>query len=474
MGTFYWYDLETFGIDARYDRIAQFAGMRTDEALNPVAEPDMFFCQPVFDYLPDPSSCLVTGITPQQAQQEGVSEVEFSRRVHDIFSLSGSCVAGYNSIRFDDEFVRSLLYRNFYDPYRREYANGNSRWDLIDLVRGCYALRPEGIEWPLREDGYPSFKLEDLTTANNLTHTAAHDALSDVEATIQMARLIREHQPKLFDFYFQLRQKARVKTMVDADNMKPFVHVSGMIPAARGCLSLMVPLAQHPRNNNAVICYDLAFSPQALIELDVEEARELVYTADADLPEGMERIHLKGIHLNKSPFVAPLSVLKGVDLERIGCDYARCQKHLKQLQEAADLVSMKSRAIFDQAYASDNDDVDGMIYDGFFSPQDRQQLDQVRGMDAEALGDLPFTFTDQRADELIWRYRARHFSDNLSNTEQLQWLQQCQQRLNVKFGVDFEYWFTLLEQLRSEHSSEEAARVLDDCEQFVLDKSFDF
>ena len=471
MGTFYWYDLETFGIDARYDRIAQFAGMRTDEALNPVAEPDVFFCQPVFDYLPDPGSCLITGITPQQAQEQGLNEVEFCRKIHNIFSQSGSCVAGYNSIRFDDEFIRSMFYRNFYDPYRREYADGNSRWDIIDLVRGCYALRPDGIEWPLREDGHASFKLEDLTAANGLTHTAAHDALSDVEATIQMARLIREQQPRLFDFYLQLRHKTHVKSVIETDAMKPFVHVSGMIPAARGCLSVMLPLAQHPSNNNAVICYDLAFSPEALIELDVEEARELVYTAEADLPEGMERIHLKSIHINKSPFVAPLSVLKGVDLDRIGCDYPLCQQHLQQLQQVAEQVSEKSQAIFDQPYASDHDDVDGMIYSGFFSPQDRQQLDQLKQMDAQQLNALDFRFKDARAEELIWRYRARHFTDSLTETEQQHWLQQVQQRLEVKFGMDFEYWFAHLEQLRAEHTSPQAIQVLDACEQFVLAKA---
>ena len=472
MRSFYWYDLETFGIDARYDRIAQFAGIRTDENLNPMTEPDVFFCQPIEDYLPDPVSCLVTGITPQQAQQQGINEIEFSRKIYDIFSQAGSCVTGYNSIRFDDEFVRSLLYRNFYDPYRREYDQGNSRWDIIDLVRACYALRPEGLKWPLREDGHPSFKLEDLTVANGLIHTSAHDALSDVEATIQVARLIREQHPKLFNFYYQLRQKNKVKSLVSADAMQPFVHVSGMIPAARGCLSLMVPLAQHPYNSNGIICYDLAFSPEALLTLDVDEVRELVYTAQADLPEGMERVHLKVIHLNKSPFIAPISVLKGVDLERIQCDYNLCQQHLQVLQQADDVASITARAVYDQPYAADHDDVDEMLYAGFFSPQDRFQLDQLRKLKGEELGSHAHTFTDDRADELIWRYRNRHFSDTLTTEERAQWSQQAKQRLETRFGVDYEYWFAHLEQLKSEHASEEAKAVLASCEQFVNTKSF--
>jgi len=198
-----------------------------------------------------------------------------------------------------------------------------------------------------------------------------------------------------------------------------------------------------------------------------------VYIADADLPEGMERIHLKAIHLNKSPFVAPLSVLKGVDLDRIGCDYPLCQKHLKLLQAATETLPDKVKSVFDQPYESDHDDVDGMLYSGFFSPQERYQLDQIRGMDAQQLGALPFSFQDKRADELIRRYRHRHFQPSLSATEQQHWLLDCEQRLQARFGVDLEYWFVHLEQLRAQHTSAGAVEVLDACEQFVLAKDFD-
>ena len=166
--TLYWHDYETFGADPARDRPAQFAGQRTDLDLNPVGEPLVVYCKPASDMLPQPEACLVTGITPQLAFQQGIIEAEFIAQIHKELAKPNTCTVGYNNLRFDDEFTRYTLYRNFYDPYAREYRNNNSRWDIIDMARMCYALRPAGIEWPKDEEGVPSFKLENLTQANGL------------------------------------------------------------------------------------------------------------------------------------------------------------------------------------------------------------------------------------------------------------------------------------------------------------------
>jgi exodeoxyribonuclease-1 len=96
---------------------------------------------------------MVTGITPQEAREKGVNEAEFARRIHDLFTVPNTCVVGYNNIRFDDEVTRNIFYRNFYDPYAWSWQNRNSRWDLLDIMRACYALRPEGINWPENDEG---------------------------------------------------------------------------------------------------------------------------------------------------------------------------------------------------------------------------------------------------------------------------------------------------------------------------------
>lgn len=472
--SFYWYDLETFGIDTKYDRIAQFAGIRTDLDLNIMGEPDMFYCQPTFDYLPTPESILVTGITPQKCQQDGLSEIEFANQINAIFSQANTCVVGYNSVRFDDECIRSLFYRNLMDPYAREYSNGNSRWDLIDLVRATYALRPDGINWPLREDGQPSFRLEDLTAENGLSHEAAHDALSDVRATIQMAALIKQKQPRLFEYGLKMRDKHYVKSLLNWDLLQPVVHVSGMIPAERGCVSLFVPLVIDPRNKNGVICYDLNFAPDDLLNLSAEAIAERLYTPQDALNEGQQRIHLKTIHINKIPFVAPVNILKHTDKARLGLDENRCRQHLDQIKQyTADhhqAFIKKINNVFNRPFESTTDDVDCHIYQGFFSYDERAIFNQIRVMKPQ---DMPWEnqemagLTDERGPELVRRYRARNHLKSLDKKQQEQWHEQCKQRLQQRHGLNWHHWFTHINELKEKYQDRQQLDLLNKLEAYA-------
>jgi exodeoxyribonuclease I len=419
--SFYWHDYETFGTDPRRDRPAQFAGQRTTLDLEPVGEPLTLFCRPAPDILPQPAACLITGIAPQQAHREGLVEAEFAARVHEELAAPQTCGAGFNSIRFDDEFTRNLLYRNFHDPYEREWKNENSRWDIIDLARMCHALRPAGIEWPRREDGAPSFRLQDLSAANGLTHSRAHDALSDVEATIALARLLRDRQPRLWEFYFGLRRKQRVLNLLDFAHRTPVLHVSSRYPAERGCLAMVVPLAMHPDQQNKIIVYDLDVEPTPLVELDAEEIADRVFTGRADLPDGVERIPLKAVSINKSPGLAPVSVLKDVDTRRIALDVERCERHLDMLRRAGN-VGEKARRVFASA-AHENARVDPelALYGGFADDADRRACEEVRRTPAAQLGARSFGFREARFDELLFRYRARNFPDTLDAGERARW-----------------------------------------------------
>ncbi|HEY5790442.1 MAG TPA: exodeoxyribonuclease I, partial [Gammaproteobacteria bacterium] len=288
--SFYWHDYETSGLDPARDRPLQFAGLRTDLELNPLGEPLTLFCRPAADLLPSPEACLVTGITPQRADAEGVCEAEFIARVHAELARPGTCALGYNTLRFDDEVTRHTLYRNLYDPYAREWRDGNSRWDLVDVTRATAALRPDGISWPTHEDGTPSFRLEQLTAANGLEHGAAHDALADVRGTLALARLLRARQPRLWDYLLELRRKQAVWRLLDLRGMTPLVHVSGRYPASRGCLAVVVPVARHPVNDNAVIVYDLAADPAAFDGLDAAAIAARVFSRADALPDGVARI----------------------------------------------------------------------------------------------------------------------------------------------------------------------------------------
>ena len=425
-GSFFWHDYETFGTDPRGDRPAQFAGQRTTLELEPIGEPVAFYCKPALDVLPQPAACLITGITPQLAEREGLIEAEFAARVHEELAQPGTCSVGYNSMRFDEEFTRNLLYRNFYEPYEREWKDGNSRWDLIDLVRMCYALRPHGVEWPMRDHPergtrVPSFRLEDLAAANHLAHTRAHDARSDVETTISLARLLRARQPRLFDFYFALRRKQRVFELLDHAHREPVLHVSSRYPAERGCIAMILPLAAHPTQSNGVIVYDLSVDPAPLLELDADDIADRVFVARTDLPEDVARIPLKTVHANRSPALAPLSALHGVDTARIGLDVELCRKHAALLQQAEGLAE-KVRQVFAVAHdAREPVDPDLALYRGFASDADKRLLREVRRTPPAELARPPFAFSDPRYTEMLFRYRARNYPQTLSTDETARW-----------------------------------------------------
>jgi exodeoxyribonuclease-1 len=427
--TLFWHDYESFGADPRKDRPAQFAGIRTDLELNEIAAPVEWFCQPADDFLPSPDACLITGITPQQAQRDGLPEAEFIAEIHRELSQSNTCSLGYNTLRFDDELTRHALYRNFYDAYGREWQNGNSRWDLIDVVRTAYALRPEGIQWPLNDEGLPSFKLEHLTAANGIEHAGAHDAVSDVRATIAMARLVRQCQPKLFDHLFRLRDKRKVSDQLDIMQRKPVLHVSGMFGAARGNASIVVPLAPHPTNKNGVICFDLMSDPSVLAELSAAQIQHRVFTAQAELTES--RIPLKVIHLNKCPVVLPVSMVDDSVEKRTGISRQTCEQHWQVLSGLGDLTQKLQQVFAQSNFDQKEYDPDLMLYGGgFFSPHDKSQMDVVRSTHPEQLGELSLPFKDERLEEMLFRYRARNYRGYLSGEEQQRWDEYRWQRIN--------------------------------------------
>lgn len=432
----YWYDFETFGNDPRRDRASQFAGIRTDEDLNIIGDPLVMYCKPADDFLPNPMACLITGIAPQKALAEGINEAEFIQNILNEFSQPGTCVAGYNSIRFDDEVTRQLLYRNFHDPYEREWKNGNSRWDIIDMVRLCAATRPQGIQWPKKEDGSNSFRLEELTKANGIEHADAHDALSDVIATIELAKLIKQQQPKLFDYVYTLRAKQKVQAEIDLNTKKPVLHVSVMYPSVKGCLALVMPICPHPENSNGVIVYDLRVSPDDWIDLSETEMRERLFTPRDQLPEGVERIPLKTIHYNRCPVVTSPAVLEKEQAAQFDLDLDSCRENWEKLQSSPALFK-KIQNLFRGDAGSAENDPDFMIYSGgFFSDHDRELMHMVRATKATDLGRLDLPFRDSRLNEMLFRYRARNYFETLNEEEQQRWNEFRQARLSDQKEID--------------------------------------
>ncbi|HYN79822.1 MAG TPA: exodeoxyribonuclease I [Lamprocystis sp. (in: g-proteobacteria)] len=418
--TFYWHDYETWGTDPRRDRPAQFAGVRTDADLNPVGKPLVLYCRPALDVLPQPDACLVTGITPQLADRQGVPEAEFAAAIAAALSTSDTCGVGYNSIHFDDEVTRNLFYRNLMDPYAREWQNGNSRWDLIDTLRLAQALRPDGIVWPSRADGTASFRLEDLTAANGIAHAGAHDALVDVRATIALAQLLRRAQPRLFDYALTLRDKRQVRALLDQG--EPLVHASSRFPAAQGCIAPVVAVASHPTDSNGVICLDLRADPDLLLDLSVDELRRRLFTPAAKLPEGVDRIPLKTVHVNRAPVLAPMKTLSADAAARWSIDPIAVARRAQAVKGRAAAIRERVQAVHQAAPGPAETDPDLMIYSGgFLSAADRRALEGLRRLAPEALAKATVRFADPRLPEQVFRYRARNWPETLTPQERERW-----------------------------------------------------
>jgi exodeoxyribonuclease-1 len=429
--TFYWHDYETFGVDPRADRPAQFAGLRTDPDLNEVEAPLEIWCRLSPDYLPHPEACLLTGIGPGEVERLGVREHDFITAIHREMARPETCTVGYNSLRFDDEVTRSTLFRNLLEPYGREWQNGNSRWDLLDVLRLARTFRPEGLVWPDQADGTPSFRLSELTGANGIPHGAAHTALADVRATVAIARKLKAAQPRLWEFALKARNKGWVRSQVDPAHPQAIIHVSGMFKASQGSFSLMWPVGDQPGRPNEIVLWDLRVPFEGFLELDVPALRERLFATSAELEErAWQRPGLKTLHANKCPIVVrDLRMLTPALAERYSLDVAALEARGADLQTHR---AFRERLVAASAstYASAaGADPDFSIYGGFLPEADRAWLERILKAAPAELGGLKPVFKDPRLPELYFRYRARNWPELLTAAETARWADHCRQRL---------------------------------------------
>ena len=419
--TFFFYDLETSGLDSRSDRIMQFAGPRTDMDLSPIGEPGNILVALNDDTIPSPDALMVTSITPQKTNDEGYSEADFAKKIINEFFTPDTIVVGFNSIRFDDEFIRHLLWRNFHDPYEWSWKDGRTRWDMLDVVRMTRALRPSGINWPVDEKGEPTNRLELITRANDISHESAHDALSDVEALIGVARLIKESQPQLFNYLLTMRDKKEIKKIINLDDKKPFVYTSGRYDKQYAKTTVAFPLTSAPNGN--ILVYDLRYDPTPFIGLSLKELATKIYaTWDERQKEGFLALPVKPLQYNRCPAIAPLGVLEQDDgWQAIGLDRSVIEKHQKTLLTHADFAE-KVRSIYeDKPEFKSSPDPEGQLYNGFLADQDRLRVDAVRNASSHDLADFHPEFSDERLSGLLLHYKARNFPNSLSKDELASW-----------------------------------------------------
>lgn len=446
--SFLFYDLETSGLDPKHDRIMQFAAQRTDLNLKSLGEPFNIIVKLTQDILPSPDAILITGITPQKTRTEGITEAEFLRIFNEQIATPETILVGYNTIRFDDEFVRYAHYRNFYDPYEWHWQDRKSRWDLLDVVRMTRALRPQGINWPVDKSGKPSNRLELLTAANKLSHDNAHDALSDVRASIAVAKLIRDKQPKLFDYLLSMRGKREVGQLIERG--EPFVYSSGKYPNEYQKTTVAVKVLTVPDKQTTLV-YDLRHDPDQFAGRTADQLFELWrYKEDATEP----RLPLKAIRPNRCPAVAPLSVLDKASERRLKLDMkAVAENHqklmnLKEFKQKLLLAAKQMDEEQQSRFADSDNDADAQMYDGFFNEKDRVTIRAIRSSDPDKLAGFAGKLTDKRLKALLPLYKARNYPESLTNEEQAQWEEFRELKLsNVGEQSQTQRFFSRLDEL---------------------------
>ena len=424
-GSYYFYDLETSGLNPREDRIMQFAGQRTDLELNPIGEPTNLLVTLSDDTLPSPSAIMVTGITPQITRQDGISEREFCDFFINEVATPGTTIIGYNSVRFDDEFIRATLWRNFYDAYEWQWKQGRSRWDMLDVVRMTRALRPEGITWPVRDDGRATNRLELITKCNHIEHEHAHDALADVMALIEVTKLIRQKQPQLFNFLYGLRDKRAVRRIVQLDAARPFVYASGRYPSEYNHTTVAYPIA--PGKNDNILVFDLRYNLEELLQ--AEQAGTYLEKFGSSWQKAnpkKARIDfspmVKTLQHNHCPAVAPLGVLDKDDgWEKIGLSREQIERNLQILQAHPEFVERMQEMIAKRPEFPKAVDAESALYDGFMDDSDRRYCAVVRSNGATDLADFHPPFVDERLPELLLHYKAKNYPESLAEDEVPKW-----------------------------------------------------
>lgn len=447
----YWHDYETSGVDYIYDRPMQFAGIRTDNALNEIGEPLVEYCKPSKDFLPNPEAILITGITPQHALEHGLPEYQFAARIHAVFAEPNTCRVGYNNVGFDDHVTRYLLHRNLYKPYDCESQNNNSRWDILNMVRACGAFRPEGLEWSFNKAGEPGYSLARLAAVNNIEHAQAHDALSDVRATIGLARLIKEHQPKLFDYSFKIRKPQSLRDILPQDGKTPVLHVSFHYGNAQYCVGMLLPLMDVPKENKRLIFYNLSIPPSHLLDCDEDTLSNLAHDHAT-----RQKLGVQIIAINQCPFLVSMNILNNQVIDRIGLPLEEYQKHAQQVIANIETLRDRITRSYERAgqisdkYSAEPQDADHCYANGFLRNEDAQLLTTLRNSDPENLNEDNFNFKTPWLPELLFRYKARNFTEALNAQEKQRWNDFCKKRLNEsgKRGLTVDGYLACINNLR--------------------------
>lgn len=297
--TYLFYDLETTGINKCFDQVLQFAAIRTDLELNELERHEiMIKLNP--DVIPSPEAVVVHEISIEDMQQ-GELELTAVEKIHALLNTPGTISCGYNTLKFDDEFLRFSFHKNLLPPYNHQWANDCGRMDIYPVAMLYYLYKNDIIQWP-EIDGNVSLKLENLNKANHLAIGHAHTAIVDVEATVALAKLFFKDK-KMWDYvmaYFDKHQDtARIKTLATALQTGKDIHQIGLFVGGAGAVDFYqypaLSLGQHNHYKNQILW--LRLDRPELSQTTVDNVPEMTWVAKKKLGDLGFLLPFSGRHI---------------------------------------------------------------------------------------------------------------------------------------------------------------------------------
>ena len=395
MKTYLFYDTETTGLNPAFDQVLTFAAIRTDTRLNEISREEIVVkLRP--DVVPSPGAFLTHRLTPE-VLETGVSEYEAALKIHRLFNTPDTISCGYNSLGFDDEFLRFLFYRNLLDPYAHQFARGCSRMDMLPVTVIYRLFCQNVLSWPSLENGKGTLKLEFISRENGFTTSGrAHEAMSDVEALLALARQFSS-EDKIWAYvqtFFDKKKEGRRILSLDEAHLpgnEPF-RIGIMVSPAFGVqFNYMAPVLH--------LGGSIPYKNQSLwLRLDQDDL-----LSRKDTETGFYDFFVTRKRAGDQLFVLPgLDRFKG---RLTPAAKEQCKRNLDAIRENWDLF-METVAFHRQfKYPVIPDlDLDAALYqDGFFSSAEKQDMAQFHAILAS--GDL--TAADQLSSQRLRRMARR-------------------------------------------------------------------
>lgn len=380
---FVFYDTETTGSNTFYDQILQFAAIKTDDALNEVYRFEIR-CRIQPHILPAPGALIVTGVTLDQLSDPALpSHFEMAAAIHEkLTEWSPAVFAGYNSLEFDEDLLRQAFYQSLLPPYLTN-TNGSSRLDVMCLALAVNEFECGKLEIPLRADGEVTFKLDRLAPANGFLHPNAHDAMADVEATIFLAKLVREKAPWVWEHLLKMGKKSEAIRNALGAPVRLYTEFRYNKPN-HWLVSAIGPDAE---NKGSVIAFNLAHDPAELLAVGDESLRKWAATKPKPL---------RTIKANSSPILLDMDMARDrADLMKIGAP--EIMRRAQVLQGSPELrhrllqVYAATREVYEQSPR-----IEEQIYRGFPNSRDAALMRDFHRGSWPARAEIANQFEDDR------------------------------------------------------------------------------